>query len=253
MVWGKVGVVYMYGVISDIHANLEALEAVLADAHMAGADHLLCLGDLVGYGPDPNRCVSLVRGTADAVIAGNHDLAAAGRLDISWFNGAARRAIFWTAARLEPDISSYIASLPLEHRFGGTLMVHGSPRDPLEEYLLDSVAARSNFDSGDFHLCLVGHSHRPLAFMQAADGEVTMMEPGVDTLLELRDSHRYIVNAGSVGQPRDRNPAAAYCLYDPEGKVIAFRRTAYAIERTQEKMRAAGLPRSLIDRLGGGR
>ncbi|GBE57963.1 phosphodiesterase [bacterium BMS3Abin01] len=243
----------MYAVISDIHANLEALGAVLADADMAGADRLVCLGDLVGYGPDPNRCVSLVREAADAVVAGNHDLAAVGRLDISWFNDTARRAIRWTAARLEPDISSYIASLPLERRIGDTLMVHGSPRNPLEEYLLDGYAARSSFGSDDFHLCLVGHSHRPLVFMLAANGEVTMMEPGVDTLLELRDSHRYIVNAGSVGQPRDRNPAAAYCLYDPEGQVIAFRRTAYAVERTQEKMRAAGLPRSLIDRLGDGR
>ena len=152
----------MYAVISDIHANLEALGAVLADADMAGADRLVCLGDLVGYGPDPNRCVSLVREAADAVVAGNHDLAAVGRLDISWFNDTARRAIRWTAARLEPDISSYIASLPLERRIGDTLMVHGSPRNPLEEYLLDGYAARSSFSSDDFHLCLVGHSHRPL-------------------------------------------------------------------------------------------
>jgi len=244
--------VKMYCLISDIHANLEALEAVLAAARKAGAEKILCMGDLVGYGPDPNECAYRIRETADAVVAGNHDLAAIGRLDLSWFNHTARRAIQWTAARLKPEISAYIASLPLTQKLDGLLMVHGSPRDPAEEYLRDTVAAASSFESAGFHLCLTGHTHRPLVFAMDTDGDVSMMEPAADTLLELEESYRYIVNAGSVGQPRNLDAAAAWCLYDRREGIIAFRSSRYAVAKTQARMRSAGLPQSLIGRLAEG-
>lgn len=246
----------MYCVFADVHANLEALEAVLGAARDEGVDSFLFLGDVVGYGPDPNSCTRLVREVSDAAVCGNHDLAAIGRQDINWFNPVAQKAIRWTSSRLEPDVVEYIDSLPSELLVDSLLLTHGSPLDPIHEYLLDPWAAAASFHDRSFEIGFVGHSHIPLIFRldpgEGEPGEVTMSEPEPGSTLNLEEGNRYIINPGGVGQPRDGNPQAAFGLYDPGTMTLQFRRIAYPVEETQRKMEAAGLPRQLIERLSRG-
>ncbi len=242
----------MYCILTDVHANLAALEAVMAAASSAGVQRYLFLGDAVGYGPDPNDCVRRIKSIATAAIAGNHDRAVIDKLDVSWFNEDARRAIEWTASQLEPALADYLESLPVKLVHDSILLVHGSPRDPVEEYVQDTWTAAANFHSEDFSLCYIGHSHIPVIFEQNPAGDVSMAEPVDGTILEFKPGHRYIINVGSVGQPRDRNPDAAFGIYDPDAGVIWFLRVAYPFEETQERMRKAGLPLPLADRLSFG-
>ncbi len=243
-----------YLIISDIHGNFPALQTVLADARPF--DAIWCLGDLVGYGPDPNDCIERIREFPHICIAGNHDWGAVGRADLYVFNNDARQALLWTRSILEPDNLRYLADLPAAvevEEVEGVMLAHGSPREPLWEYLLDPGTARMNFMAFNFNLGLVGHTHIPLIFEWMEDQrEARTLLPDWEGPLQLA-GRRLILNPGSVGQPRDGNPRSSYAIYDSDTQVWEVHRVAYAVEVTQERMRARGLPPRLIDRLEMGR
>jgi diadenosine tetraphosphatase ApaH/serine/threonine PP2A family protein phosphatase len=238
-----------YAVLSDIHGNLEALEAVLADAS-AESDAVLCLGDVVGYGADPVACVELVAARAATTVAGNHEHGVAGLLDLDWFNPYARAAAEWTRERLDRDHVSYLASLPLTAEVADATLVHASPRHPEEwDYLISAEDGLGAFAAFSTRLCFVGHSHMPGIWSLGSTGPEYL--PGT---VEVTFEHgrRYLANVGSVGQPRDRDPRAAYALWDVERGRLGIRRVPYEVERAQRKIVAGGLPRLLSDRLARG-
>ncbi|MGC9358288.1 MAG: metallophosphoesterase family protein [Anaerolineae bacterium] len=241
-------------IVSDIHGNFPALQAVLIDAPIF--DTIWCLGDIVGYGPDPNRCVDRLREFSHVCVAGNHDWGAIGRTDLYVFNRDARQALLWTRDRLLSDNWDFLAqlstTLPVE---GGYFLAHGSPREPIWEYLLDAKSAKENFISNNFQIAFVGHTHIPTIFewLSENDGDgVRVRSPNWEEPLDLRD-RRLILNPGSVGQPRDGDPRAAFGYLDTEAQTFTFYRTPYPVEITQERMRARGLPHRLSDRLALGR
>ncbi|MDR7416815.1 MAG: metallophosphoesterase family protein [Armatimonadota bacterium] len=241
-----------YAILSDIHANLDALETVLQDLQGQGVDRVMCLGDFVGYGPEPNECVERLRPVLHLALVGNHDLAALGRLNPERFNLFARMAIEWTRQRLSPSVRAYLASLLPRAEEEGILFVHGSPRDPVEEYILDPLTADENFRSEPFSICFFGHSHLPVWFLH--NGVHTSVRPlPSNAPVRLEEGTRHLVNVGSVGQPRDGDPRAAYLIYDAEARTVELRRLVYPIEAVQRKMRAAELPRPLWARLAEGR
>ncbi len=241
-----------YAIISDVHANLEALEVVLGDIEPRRPDAVICLGDFVGYGPDPVACVERLRPKLSGAVAGNHDLAAVDALDISEFNPFAQAAILWTRGQLTAPVRAYLTDLPRQITPNGFLAVHGSARDPVEEYVLDPHTARANFDAATFRVCLIGHSHVPGVFV--FDGEQVTGAPLLpEHPLRLSPERRYIINVGSVGQPRDGDARAAYAWLDEEAQTVLLLRLAYPVERTQEKMNKAGLPAMLVERLAYGR
>lgn len=235
-----------YLVISDIHANLAALEAVLADA--GGVDQVWCLGDVVGYGPDPNECVELLRKQELICLAGNHDWAALDKLDLASFNSDARAAAAWTQSVLSDESRAYLHSLPSLREEGQFTLAHGSPRHPVWEYILDPLVASVNFMHFATQYCLVGHTHTAVTFVQGSDGGSQVRFPLYDKAFPLA-SERKIINPGSVGQPRDADPRAAYAIIDSEAMTWEHRRVDYAIEETQGRMREHGLPHRLIARL----
>jgi len=238
-----------YAIVSDIHGNLEALDAVLAD--VAGrADAILCLGDVVGYGADPRACIERLAERAQVMTAGNHEHAVAGLLDLGWFNPYARAAALWTRERLDDDHRSYLAALPLVAHVDDATLVHASPDHPEEwDYLVSAEDGFRAFGAFTTRLCLVGHSHRPGAWSLGSAGPAWM--PGaVD--IELEHGRRYIVNVGSVGQPRDRDSRAAYALWDAEGGTVVIRRVPYDVGAARRKIVAGGLPQYLADRLAWG-
>jgi predicted phosphodiesterase len=233
-------------VISDIHANAHALAAVLAEIDEAGVDALWCLGDTVGYGPRPNECCETVAARADLCLVGNHDLVVLGELAVSDFNDEAAAAATWTAGVLTEESRSFLAGLRSSAAVEGVDLFHASARDPVWEYVLTDEAARASFDLTQSPLVLVGHSHVALAL----NGNGKAVEGGAapdGTELELRG--RWLLNPGSVGQPRDGDPRAAWLLLDLERRFALFRRVAYPIERTQDEMRERGLPSALAARL----
>ncbi|NIQ99296.1 MAG: hypothetical protein GTN78_03735 [Gemmatimonadales bacterium] len=241
-----------YGLISDIHGNLEALEAVLAE--LKDIDGFLCMGDLVGYGADPTACIERTRELPNCVcVAGNHDLAALGSYDLNWFNPFARAAIVWTAEQLRPEHTSYLGSLSLTAHVDGAVLVHGSLPEEMD-YITSPAEARMCFDAmpGDF--TLIGHTHITEYYLTRRRSrlpeQIALFSGG---RIELEDDLRYIVNPGAIGQPRDGNAAASFGIWDVEAKTIEVRRIPYDIERAQAKMRKAHLPDYLSERLGLGR
>lgn len=244
-----------YLILSDIHANLEALEAVLAESPAGTYDRLIVLGDLVGYGADPNAVIDRVRALNPlAVIRGNHDKAACGLDDGSSFNQIARFAASWTNDTLTPDNRRYLRDLP-----HGPVLIddhveicHGSPFDE-DHYIFDGNDARRALDSSERVLCLFGHTHLPVIFFDEA-GQLTGMIPEIShQQLHLRNGVRFLVNVGSVGQPRDGDPRAGYATYDSAGPTLVLHRTEYPVEVAQRKIMAAGLPQTLANRLAIGR
>jgi diadenosine tetraphosphatase ApaH/serine/threonine PP2A family protein phosphatase len=239
-----------FAVISDIHGNLHALEAVLGDVARESVDELWCLGDVVGYGPRPNECCDLVRERTAISLCGNHDLAVLGALDVAEFSGDAAAAARWTTGVLGPEQRNWLSSLqPLARRRDAQLF-HASPRDPVWEYVLSEPAALAGLRATDAPLVLVGHSHVALAL--AWDGE--RIEGGLapsETTVDLAGA-RWLVNPGSVGQPRDGDPRAAWLLVDDEARRATFRRVVYDVERTQEEIRKRELPDALAGRLAHG-
>ncbi len=242
-----------YAIFSDVHANLTALDAVLADAEGRRPDAYLCLGDVVGYGPDPNECVARVRALGAETVAGNHDRAAVGDVDLETFTPLARAAIEWTQHVLTPDARAWLAALPPRACPRGFLAVHGSPRDPVSEYIFDLPTALANFAADPFVRCFVGHTHVPGVYVLERDGRVAAAGLLAGAPVPLRPDARYIINVGSVGQPRDGDPRAAYALFDTQPETVTLVRVAYSVAFTQAKMRAAGLPEDLADRLQHGR
>ncbi len=238
-----------YAILADIHANLEALSAVLVDINRrGGAGEYWVLGDLVNYGPDPSACIDLLRALPLIAVSGNHDLAATGKLSAEFFNADAAAALGWTAEQLTSGDLGFLGSLPETIEREGFTLVHGSPRAPAVEYLMTIAAARQNFGLLATCHALTGHTHMPAAFKLEDSGNVRYLPLSAGIELSLGDG-RFIVNPGSVGQPRDGDPRASYGVYDSETSTIKLRRVEYAIGVTQAKMRAAGLPPGLIGRL----
>jgi diadenosine tetraphosphatase ApaH/serine/threonine PP2A family protein phosphatase len=238
-----------YAVLSDIHGNLEALRAVLDDAD-GRADDILCLGDIVGYGADPAACVDLIGARARAIVAGNHEYAVIGRLDLAWFNRYARAAAEWTRERLDTDCAAFLGALPLAAELHDATLVHASPRQPDEwDYLVSADDGLTAFEAFATRVCFVGHSHLPAAWSLGSSGPD--YERGeIDVSLDA--GRRYIVNVGSVGQPRDHDPRAAYALWDVDARRVTVRRVPYDVATARAKIEAAGLPRFLADRLSAG-
>lgn len=238
-------------IISDVHANLVALDAVLGDA--GSVDAVWSLGDIIGYGPRPRECLERLRAEMLPVsVPGNHDWACIGRISLNDFNPVAKFAAHWTASQLQPDDVHYLESLPERMFDREWTIVHGSPRDPIWEYIVNWRTAAENFRYLDTRLCLVGHTHVQGYFRddeipadlwprRPKDGEVLDVSTG-----------RIIVNPGSVGQPRDGDPRAACAVYEPENAVVTFRRIAYDVRETQAQMIAAGLPEMLVARIARG-
>ena len=239
-------------IVSDVHSNLEALQAVIQDAEKRGGlDQVWSLGDLVGYGPDPGECIDLIREYDGQSVAGNHDLASTGKLSLESFNVYAAAASRWNTAQLSDEHVAYLKSLPLKFEFDDFTAVHGSPRDPVWEYVVSPAAALASFNHFDTRRCLVGHSHIPFVCKPKDDSAVFLEFP-LDTSVSL-GKERLIINPGSVGQPRDGDPKASYAIYDSDEAAVYHHRTEYDIPTTQEKMSERGLPKYLIDRLANGR
>lgn len=239
-----------YVIISDIHANLEALEAIKDEIERVSPDKILCLGDIVGYGASPCECIEITRRLAAVTVAGNHDCGVTGLTDITYFNRYAREAIIWTSRSLDSEMAEYLRQLPLSHAEGQDLrIVHATPRDPGRwNYIFTHQQAMDEFESFPEKICFVGHSHQPGIF-ELVDSETIIMN---SDHVKIRDGRRYIVNVGSVGQPRDGDPRACLCLYDVEAGEVTIKRVTYDIEGAQAKIKEAGLPPVLANRLSWG-
>ena len=238
-------------VISDIHANLTALEAVLADA--GEVDETWCLGDLVGYGPDPNECIHRIRSLPKLTcLMGNHDTAAIGNLALVSFNHDARRSLVWHKETVTKKNLTFLTGLPSDVVVCGEVsLAHGSPRDPIWEYVMNALTARINLGFFSTPWCFIGHSHMQVVFQQCArrdSVDIVVLPPGEGYEL----TERAILNPGSVGQPRDRNPRAAYALFYPEKNIWEPRRVEYDIQAVKTRILEAGLPPRHAERLAGG-
>lgn len=236
-------------VLSDVHSNLAALEAVRDD--MPEVDEVWVLGDVVGYGPQPNEVIRLLQQMGARTVLGNHDGAAIGAVDARDFNPDAAEAIAWTAGAIDPNARAYLSALPEVRCEGDLTAVHGSPRDPIWEYIVSPQVAASNLDAFQSRHCLFGHTHLPVIF-RVDDGRMDVVPATPDSPVPI-DAGRTLINPGSVGQPRDGNPQAAYLLLETERQLAEFRRVAYDIGRTQRLMREVGLPPRLAERLSYGR
>lgn len=236
-----------YLVLADIHANLEAMDAVLGDA--PPFDEVLFLGDLVGYGPSPNEVADRLRSFPRmTAIVGNHDWAALGKLDTAEFNPLARQAAEWSASAMRPDVRAFLDVLEPMTGAHSVVMAHGSPRDPIWEYLESAYQGPGSFAAFQGPTCLVGHTHVPRVFLELPDGRTQVFDVQEGDVLDL-STGRMIVNPGGVGQPRDGDPRAAYGLLDSDEKRFTFYRVPYPVEVTQQKMRDVGLPEPLAARL----
>jgi predicted phosphodiesterase len=234
-------------VISDIHGNLPAFESVLKSAE-GEWDQIWCLGDVVGYGPNPNECIETLMKLDHICLSGNHDWAVLDRLDIHTFNDDAKAAIRWTQSTLSDANRAFLDGLSSAFVVDPFTLVHASPRHPVWEYILDRVIAAENFKEFHTAYCLVGHSHVPMIFEQVNNQDVEWYAPLYDRPVDL-NKNRLIINPGSVGQPRDYDPRSAYSLLDLEKMTWEHRRVEYPIEETQALMTEIGLPERLISRL----
>lgn len=236
-------------VLSDIHANLAALDAVCDE--LGSFDELWVLGDIVGYGPQPNEVIRRLQELGARAVTGNHDGAAIGTVDASWFNPDAQAAIRWTTTALDENSRAYLSALPEVRRDGELTAVHGSPREPIWEYITDAAIAAANFSAFETRRCLYGHTHLPIVYR--SDGIHVTVIPATASSPIVLDARRALINPGSVGQPRDGNPEASYLVIDTEAGSAEFHRVRYDIALTQRLMRDVGLPRWLVERLAIGR
>jgi diadenosine tetraphosphatase ApaH/serine/threonine PP2A family protein phosphatase len=238
-----------FAVISDVHANFHALEAVLEQIDAEGVEAIWCLGDVVGYGPLPNECCGVVRERCDLCLVGNHDLVALGQINVGDFNDEAAAAATWTARELNGESRAFLEGLQPAGVAAGLVLFHASARDPVWEYILTEEAAHATLDLTEAPIVLVGHSHVALAITAVNGGVAGGLAPaGTDVQLD----GRWLLNPGSVGQPRDGDPRAAWLLLDLDRMFAAFQRVPYPIEETQNEMRERGLPRMLAARLARG-
>lgn len=237
-----------YGILGDIHGNYDALEAVIADIEKEKVDSLLCVGDIVGYGAEPSKCIETIRRLNCITVAGNHDYAVVGKLGMESFNDGARDGVIWTREHLSDEDIEYLANLPLILEEDEYTLVHGTLHCPeLFGYVLNYNDAELCFKAMSAtvgRLCFMGHSHIPVTF---SCGEV--LNYSTDRRITLKDADKFLVNVGSVGQPRDRNPKAAYVIYDTKDKTVRVRRIDYNIESAAKKIRLSGLPLTNAERL----
>ncbi len=241
-----------YAVIADIHANLAALSAVLADLDgRGGADECWCLGDSVGYGPDPHECLEELRGRNHISVAGNHDWGAIGKVSLADFNPEAAAACRWTSGELTAKDREYLESCPMTLTRGDFTLAHGSPRDPIWEYIVSSKIAGENLAHFRSLYSLVGHSHIPRVFREGDGGEVSPSPLADGDRVDL-ESQRMIINPGSIGQPRDGDPRASYAIIDTGDGTLTLHRVAYDIHLTRTKMAMRHLPEGLAARLSVG-
>jgi diadenosine tetraphosphatase ApaH/serine/threonine PP2A family protein phosphatase len=238
-------------VISDIHANLPALESVLEAVDEAGVEEIWCLGDVVGYGAEPDECADLVRERCDLCLVGNHDLAVLGALDVASFSEAAAEAVHWTRDNVAERTLELLRALEPSGEREGIALFHASPRDPVWEYVLSAEQAAACLDVQTQRIALIGHSHISLFFTRPAageHGEIRGAQSSDDTLLDLVDGS-WLINPGSVGQPRDGDPRAAWLELDTSEQAARFHRVRYDVDRAAASISSAGLPRRLADRL----
>ena len=239
-------------IIADIHANLAALKAVLVDVKQrGGVEEIWCLGDIVGYGPDPHDCIELLRQTKHICVVGNHDLAAVGQIDTTDFNPDAVAASEWTAEHLNSQDVRYIKSLPRVINKDDFTIVHGSPREPIWEYVLSISGARENFAYFKTQFCLLAHTHVPAAFSYDEGGACSFRQFAPEKEL-VPAEERLIINPGAVGQPRDGDPRASYAIYDSDKQRFWLYRVPYDVTETQSHMVEQKLPMRLVARLSHG-
>jgi diadenosine tetraphosphatase ApaH/serine/threonine PP2A family protein phosphatase len=237
--------------ISDVHSNLEALTSVRKSLQNVGIDKVLFLGDIVGYGANPNECIEIIKDLSDDILAGNHDWAAVGKSSAEYFNLVAKEAIEWTQDKLTEQNKAFLSSLALKGEWEELIFVHATPSHPEEwNYIFNIFDATDNFETFSQPLCFVAHSHQPVIFVQTKTGSISSKR---STYMTLQKDFRYIINSGSVGQPRDGNPLSSYGIYDTEKKEYRLIRVQYDVTRAQKKILDAGLPSFLASRLGMGR
>jgi len=235
-------------IASDIHGNKQAFQAVIAAAEAEGAEELWCLGDLVGYGAEPDACVALAEAHCAIGLAGNHDLAVVGVLSLDEFSRGAALAAYWTREVIRPQTRDYLLSLSPQSDAEGVGLFHASPRDPVWEYVLSALAAELCFDATDFRVSLIGHSHVALSFNRPEGQPATGTTRRHGIQIDLT-ADEWLINPGSVGQPRDGDPRAAWLMLDTGGRTATWRRAEYDIAGAQAAIRAANLPDSLAERL----
>jgi predicted phosphodiesterase len=239
-----------YAVLSDIHGNLQALEAAFKAIHRDVVDHIVCLGDIVGYGPEPAACMDLLTKHGSTIIAGNHDFAVANKIDVTTFNVFARESAFWTRDALDEDAINFLAELPLTYEFDNFTAVHGTLHTPeLFDYIQTSYDAYLSMEMMRQPLCFIGHSHVPIAFILRDDSIVYSSS----TELAVNSEEKTIINVGSVGQPRDKDPRACYALYDSDEETVSLKRVRYNVEDVVARIQEVGLPNPLGERLRVGR
>lgn len=234
-----------YGIFSDIHSNLEALEEVLKAYQKEDIDSYFCLGDLVGYATEPNECIEKIKNLNCVTIAGNHDWACINKLSLDYFNDLARRSIIWTKPKLKQENKNYLESLNLIYKDKNFTLTHGSLDNPQEfYYIFDAKDCVETFNLLETNICFIGHTHRAGFFIKAEENISYSTVP-----IKIEKSKKYIVNVGSVGQPRDRDPRASFCIYDTKKQEVEIKRIDYKFKRTSNKIIEAGLPLFLAERL----
>ncbi len=239
--------------ISDIHANIEALEAVIADAKASSVDEILCFGDIVGYGANPNECIDLIKKSCSLILLGNHDAAAVGQLSTQHFNIHAKIAIEWTTENLTAASHDFLKSLPLKETKFSHTFVHATPYEPNMWYYITSLEeAAFNFQFFDTDFCFVGHTHIPIIIVLEDEKEVYVHQ-GETLHWGHLENVRFLINVGSVGQPRDRNSKSCYGILDTDAKTFTYHRVQYDVAKAQAKMRKIKMPDFLITRLEEGR
>lgn len=240
-----------YAIFADVHSNLEALEAVLAVYENESIDKYLCVGDVVGYAANPRECIQNLKNICTITVAGNHDWASVNLFSLNYFNDFAREAIFWTRQNLGEGDRYFLEALKLTYQNEDLTLVHGTLDRPGDfNYLTDGYIAEETFNLMQTNVCFIGHSHVAGIFIKGQDDRITYRQ---DNSMDIKQENKYIINVGSVGQPRDGIPYAAYCVYNTKEKELWIKRVNYDRETTRKKIIAAGLPGFLGDRLMMGR
>jgi len=236
-----------YAVLGDVHSNLEALNEVLGALKKESIDEYLCVGDVVGYNADPKDCIKIIKPRCKKIVAGNHDWGCVGKFRLDWFRDLAKEAIAWTTLLLDDAEQEFLSNLELIYEFQNFTLVHSSLFEPEEfHYFTNLDYAMKSFAVLKTQICFLGHTHKPMVYIMDEKGEVSCC---FEQRTNLEENKRYIVNVGSVGQPRDGNTRACFCIYDTQDKSIEFRRVEYDFRRTQDKIRATDLPQALALRL----
>ena len=236
-----------YGIFSDIHSNLEALDAVIEAYREEKIDKYLCVGDVVGYASSPKECIEKIRMLAMITAAGNHDWASVNLISTDYFNPLAKEAVFWTQRNLDEEGRYFLEHLMLVYKNEDLTMVHGTLDEPGDfNYMTDGYIVSRTFELLETNICFVGHTHVPGVFIKSKDSRIRYQE---NSNINIKEDSKYIINVGSVGQPRDGNPKAAYCIYDSDKKNVQIKRISYDIQVTGKKIIAEGLPRFLGERL----